>query len=53
MDHEVDRKAGIATIDDCIRNMQLQDARGRIWSQEMLLRVSSKSVKFVDVNGVS
>ena len=44
----LDRKDGLITVDDGIRRLRLLDAKGKVWTQEMLLQVEEKSVSLVD-----
>ena len=45
----LDRKDGMITVDDGIRRLRLLDAKGKIWTQEMLLQVEEKSVSLIDL----
>lgn len=36
------------TVDDGVRRLRLLDAKGKIWTQEMLLQVEEKSVSLID-----
>lgn len=44
----LDRKDGMITVDDGIRRLRLLDAKGKVWTQEMLLQVEEKSVTLID-----
>ncbi|XP_040008463.1 epidermal growth factor receptor kinase substrate 8a isoform X4 [Xiphias gladius] len=44
----LDRKDGMITVDDGIRRLRLLDAKGKIWTQEMLLQVEEKAVSLID-----
>lgn len=44
----MDRKDAMLTIDDGIRKLRLLDAKGKVWTQEMLLQVDDKSVSLID-----
>uniref|UniRef100_A0A7N6A0M7 Epidermal growth factor receptor kinase substrate 8-like protein 1 n=1 Tax=Anabas testudineus TaxID=64144 RepID=A0A7N6A0M7_ANATE len=44
----LDRKDGMITVDDGIRRLRLLDAKGKVWTQEMLLQVEEKSVSLID-----
>ncbi|XP_026182739.1 epidermal growth factor receptor kinase substrate 8a [Mastacembelus armatus] len=44
----LDRKDGMITVDDGIRRLRLLDAKGKIWTQEMLLQVEEKTVSLID-----
>ncbi|XP_032343578.1 epidermal growth factor receptor kinase substrate 8-like protein 1 isoform X2 [Camelus ferus] len=39
---------GVHTVEDASRKLALMDSQGRIWTQEMLLRVSPKHVALLD-----
>ncbi|XP_072463697.1 epidermal growth factor receptor kinase substrate 8-like protein 1 [Notamacropus eugenii] len=41
---------GVHTVEDASRKLSAMDAQGRIWTQEMLLQVSSGNVKLLDVD---
>ncbi|KAM9334975.1 epidermal growth factor receptor kinase substrate 8a [Symphorus nematophorus] len=36
------------TVDDGVRRLRLLDAKGKVWTQEMLLQVEEKSVSLID-----
>lgn len=44
----LDRKDGLITVDDGVRRLRLLDAKGKVWTQEMLLQVEEKSVSLID-----
>ncbi|XP_040885684.1 epidermal growth factor receptor kinase substrate 8a isoform X3 [Toxotes jaculatrix] len=44
----LDRKDGMITVDDGIRRLRLLDAKGKVWTQDMLLQVEEKSVSLID-----
>lgn len=44
----LDRKDGMITVDDGIRRLRLLDAKGKVWTQEMLLQVEERSVSLID-----
>lgn len=46
----MDRKDAMLTIDDGIRKLRLLDAKGKVWTQEMLLQVDDKSVSLIDAD---
>ncbi|XP_028249991.1 epidermal growth factor receptor kinase substrate 8a isoform X2 [Parambassis ranga] len=46
----LDRKDGLITVDDGIRRLRLLDAKGKVWTQEMLLQVEEKSVSLIDLD---
>lgn len=45
----IDEEDDVHTVEDAIRKLNLMDAKGRIWIQEMVLQVNSTSVKLLDV----
>ncbi|XP_038563896.1 epidermal growth factor receptor kinase substrate 8a isoform X2 [Micropterus salmoides] len=45
----LDRKDGMITVDDGVRRLRLLDAKGKVWTQEMLLQVEEKTVSLIDV----
>uniref|UniRef100_A0A3Q0RV95 EGFR pathway substrate 8a, signaling adaptor n=1 Tax=Amphilophus citrinellus TaxID=61819 RepID=A0A3Q0RV95_AMPCI len=45
----LDRKDGMITVDDGIRRLRLLDAKGKVWTQEMLLQVEEKAVSLIDL----
>uniref|UniRef100_A0A667ZF52 Epidermal growth factor receptor kinase substrate 8-like protein 1 n=1 Tax=Myripristis murdjan TaxID=586833 RepID=A0A667ZF52_9TELE len=45
----LDRKDGMITVDDGIRKLRLLDAKGKVWTQEMLLQVEEKAVSLIDL----
>lgn len=45
----VDRKDAMITVDDGIRKLKLLDAKGKVWTQDMLLQVDEKSVSLIDL----
>ncbi|XP_042259006.1 epidermal growth factor receptor kinase substrate 8a isoform X5 [Thunnus maccoyii] len=44
----LDRKDGMITVDDGIRRLRLLDAKGKVWTQEMLLQVEEKTISLID-----
>ncbi|KAM7378620.1 hypothetical protein PAMA_013500 [Pampus argenteus] len=44
----LDRKDGMITVDDGVRRLRLLDAKGKVWTQEMLLQVEEKTVSLID-----
>ncbi|CAB1413270.1 unnamed protein product [Pleuronectes platessa] len=44
----LDRKDGLITVEDGVRRLRLLDAKGKVWTQEMLLQVEEKSVSLID-----
>ncbi|XP_078091482.1 epidermal growth factor receptor kinase substrate 8a isoform X16 [Mustelus asterias] len=45
----VDRKDAMITVDDGIRKLKLLDAKGKVWTQDMLLQVDEKAVSLIDL----
>lgn len=37
------------TVDDGIRKLKLLDAKGKVWTQDMILQVDDKAVSLVDL----
>ena len=48
MTFTMERKEAILTVEDSIRKLQLLDARGKIWAQELIMTVDDKNVQLVD-----
>ncbi|XP_056877826.1 epidermal growth factor receptor kinase substrate 8a isoform X2 [Takifugu flavidus] len=44
----LDRKDGMMTVEDGVRRLRLLDAKGKVWTQEMVLQVEEKSVALLD-----
>ncbi|ROL47227.1 Epidermal growth factor receptor kinase substrate 8 [Anabarilius grahami] len=44
----MDRKEGMLTIEDGIRKLRLLDAKGKVWTQDMILQVDGKAVSLID-----
>ncbi|KAM6985216.1 epidermal growth factor receptor kinase substrate 8a [Aplochiton taeniatus] len=44
----MDRKDGMITIEDGVRKLRLLDAKGKVWTQDMLLQVEEKTVCLLD-----
>ncbi|KAI1895928.1 hypothetical protein AGOR_G00111820 [Albula goreensis] len=44
----MDKADSIVTVDDAIKKLVLLDSKDKIWTQEMLLQVSDKSVRLLD-----
>ncbi|XP_056132038.1 epidermal growth factor receptor kinase substrate 8a [Lampris incognitus] len=44
----LDRKDGMITIEDGVRRLRLLDAKGKVWTQDMLLQVEEKAVSLID-----
>ncbi|XP_038275456.1 epidermal growth factor receptor kinase substrate 8 isoform X2 [Dermochelys coriacea] len=45
----LDRKEAMITIDDGIRKLKLLNAKGKVWTQDMILQVDDKAVSLVDL----
>lgn len=45
----LDRKDAMITIDDGIRKLKLLDAKGKVWTQDMLLQVDDRAVSLIDL----
>ncbi|CAN9508335.1 unnamed protein product [Ophioblennius macclurei] len=45
----LDRKDGLITVEDGVRRLRLLDAKGKVWTQEILLQVEEKSVSLIDL----
>uniref|UniRef100_A0A8D0HJG5 PID domain-containing protein n=1 Tax=Sphenodon punctatus TaxID=8508 RepID=A0A8D0HJG5_SPHPU len=45
----LDRKEAMITVDDGIRKLKLLDAKGKVWTQDMILQVDDKAVCLVDL----
>ena len=37
------------TVDDGIRKLKLLDAKGKVWTQDMILQVDEKAVSLIDL----
>ncbi|XP_076862513.1 epidermal growth factor receptor kinase substrate 8a isoform X3 [Brachyhypopomus gauderio] len=46
----MDRKDAVITVDDGIRKLRLLDAKGKVWTQDMLLQVDDKAVSLIDAD---
>ncbi|XP_026091547.1 epidermal growth factor receptor kinase substrate 8-like isoform X7 [Carassius auratus] len=44
----MDRKEAMLTIEDGIRKLRLLDAKGKVWTQDMILQVDGKAVSLID-----
>ncbi|KAI7792036.1 putative epidermal growth factor receptor kinase substrate 8 [Triplophysa rosa] len=44
----MDRKEAMLTIEDGIRKLRLLDAKGKVWTQDIILQVDEKSVSLID-----
>ncbi|CAN9499376.1 unnamed protein product [Ophioblennius macclurei] len=44
----MDKTESIITVDDAIKKLVLLDSKDKIWTQEMLLQVTDKSVRLLD-----
>ncbi|XP_066489475.1 epidermal growth factor receptor kinase substrate 8 isoform X3 [Tiliqua scincoides] len=45
----LDRKEAMITVDDGIRKLKLLDAKGKVWTQDMIFQVDDKAVSLVDL----
>ncbi|KAL4597487.1 hypothetical protein GN956_G26005, partial [Arapaima gigas] len=45
----MDRKEAMMTVEDGIRKLKLLDAKGKVWTQDMLLQVDEKAVSLIDM----
>ncbi|XP_060101863.1 epidermal growth factor receptor kinase substrate 8 isoform X3 [Heteronotia binoei] len=45
----LDRKEAMITVDDGVRKLKLLDAKGKVWTQDMILQVDDKAVSLVDL----
>ncbi|XP_074182075.1 epidermal growth factor receptor kinase substrate 8 isoform X2 [Rhinolophus sinicus] len=45
----LDRKDAMITIDDGIRKLKLLDAKGKVWTQDMILQVDDRAVSLIDL----
>lgn len=45
----LDRKDAMITVDDGIRELKLLDAKGKVWTQDMILQVDEKAVSLIDL----
>lgn len=46
----LDRKDGMVTVDDGVRRLRLLEAKGKVWTQEMVLQVEEKSVSLLELD---
>lgn len=44
----LDRKDGMMTVEDGVRRLRLLDAKGKVWTQEMVLQVEERGVALID-----
>lgn len=44
----MDRKEAMLTIEDGIRKLRLLDAKGKVWTQDMILQVDGRAVSLLD-----
>ncbi|XP_016110187.1 epidermal growth factor receptor kinase substrate 8-like isoform X12 [Sinocyclocheilus grahami] len=44
----MDRKEAMLTIEDGVRKLRLLDAKGKVWTQDMILQVDGKAVSLID-----
>uniref|UniRef100_A0A8B9GRT2 Epidermal growth factor receptor kinase substrate 8 n=1 Tax=Amazona collaria TaxID=241587 RepID=A0A8B9GRT2_9PSIT len=45
----LDRKEAMITVEDGIRKLKLLNAKGKVWTQDMILQVDDKAVSLVDL----
>lgn len=45
----LDRKDAMITVDDGIRKLKLLDAKGKVWTQDMILQVDDRAVSLTDL----
>ncbi|XP_033078648.1 epidermal growth factor receptor kinase substrate 8 isoform X1 [Trachypithecus francoisi] len=45
----LDRKDAMITVDDGIRKLKLLDAKGKVWTQDMILQVDDRAVILIDL----
>ncbi|KAG3292316.1 epidermal growth factor receptor kinase substrate 8 isoform X1 [Ictidomys tridecemlineatus] len=45
----LDRKDAMITVDDGIRKLKLLDAKGKVWTQDMVLQVDDRAVSLIDL----
>jgi len=48
MTFTMDRKDAILTVSDCVRKLQILEARGKIWSQELMMMVDDEAIRLID-----
>ncbi|XP_048884072.1 epidermal growth factor receptor kinase substrate 8a isoform X3 [Brienomyrus brachyistius] len=46
----MDRKEAIMSVEDGLRKLKLLDAKGKVWTQDMMLQVDDKAVSLVDAD---
>lgn len=44
----MDRKEAMLTIEDGVRKLRLLDAKGKVWTQDMILQVDGKAISLID-----
>lgn len=44
----LDRKDGMVSVEDGVRRLRLLEAKGKVWTQEMVLQVEKKNVSLLD-----
>ncbi|XP_027694596.1 epidermal growth factor receptor kinase substrate 8 isoform X2 [Vombatus ursinus] len=45
----LDRKEAMITVEDGIRKLKLLDAKGKVWTQDMILQVDDRAVSLIDL----
>ncbi|XP_057710469.1 epidermal growth factor receptor kinase substrate 8a isoform X12 [Corythoichthys intestinalis] len=46
----LERKAGLLTVEDGVRRLRLLHAKGKIWTQDMTLRVDCRGISLIDAD---
>ncbi|TNN83896.1 Nuclear factor 1 B-type [Liparis tanakae] len=44
----LDRRDGLVSVDDGVRRLRLLDAKGRVWTQEVVLQVEAQTISLID-----
>ncbi|XP_075913344.1 epidermal growth factor receptor kinase substrate 8-like [Petromyzon marinus] len=44
------REEGVASVEEAVRKLRLQEARGAVWAQELLLHVDTACLRLLDVS---
>ena len=44
----MDRKDAVLTVADSIRKLKILEARGKIWSQELMMMVDDEAIRLID-----
>lgn len=48
MTFTMERKDAILTVEDSIRKLQLLDARGKVWIQDLVMSVNESNIELID-----